>query len=70
MVQVAASYEWLEYLALEGSVDEPGRVEFVAVSAKTLIQRARPRTARAIGAASRLLRVRAHGRGAPIAMMQ
>ena len=65
MVQVATAHEAFEHLALDRPVDEPGRVEFVAVSAKKLIERTRPRIAWAVVAASWWLRVRAHGRGAP-----
>jgi len=69
MVQVATGHESFEHLALDGSVDEPGRVKFRAVSAKTLIQRTRPRIARAVDAAGRWLRVPAHGRRAPAALV-
>jgi hypothetical protein len=60
-MEVTAGYESFEHLALDGSVDEPGRVKFRAVSANTLIQRTRARIARLVDAASRWLRVRAHG---------
>jgi hypothetical protein len=69
MVQVAAGHESFEYLALYGSVDEPGRVKFRAVSANTLIQRTRPRIARLVDAASRWVRVRAHGNRARAALL-
>lgn len=65
MVQVTAGHEAFEHLALDRTVDDPGRVEFVAVSAKTLIERTRPRIAWAVDAASWWFRVRAHGCGAP-----
>jgi hypothetical protein len=52
MVQVAAAHEAFEHLALDRPVDEPGRVEFVAVSAKKLIERTRPRIAWAVDATS------------------
>jgi hypothetical protein len=68
-VEVAAGHESFEHLALDGSVDEPGRIEFRAVSANTLIQRARPRIARLVDAAGWWLRVRAHGNRARAALL-
>ena len=38
MMDVTAGHESFEHLALDGSVDEPGRVKFRTVSANTLIQ--------------------------------
>ncbi|MGH8194099.1 MAG: hypothetical protein ACREQ8_06840 [Woeseiaceae bacterium] len=69
MVQVAAGHESFEHLTLYGSVDESGRVEFVTMSANTLIQRARPRIARLVDAASRWLRVREHGKSGRAALL-
>lgn len=69
MVQVAAGHEALEHLELYGSVDKPGCVEFVAVSANTLIEWARPRIARVVDATRRWLRVPAHGRATPAALL-
>ena len=68
-VEVAAGHESFKHLALDGSVDEPGCVEVVAVSANTLIQRARARIARLVDAAGWWLRVRAHGNRARAALL-
>ena len=69
MMQVAAGHESFEHLALDGSVDESGCVEFLAVSANTLIQRTRARIARLVDAAGWWLRVRAHGNRARAALL-
>ena len=68
MIQVIASPESFEHLALDGSVDESGCVEF-AVWTNTLIQWARPRIARSVDAAGGWVRVLAHGRSAPAALV-